>query len=190
MIKLKNILLLLGTMLWFSSCDPYWHLGGRYDGDSDRGYTLSGRWFGDLGVYVDGQPARGTVLEFVPDDGTYLYGYGRETDYYYNWAGYLEALEYTFDWEVRDRSIYMYFRNPDLNCRISNYRLSPSYFEGYIDNYGTSTRFYLRNYDLYWPDYGYGPLYAPTRNMDNVTRSTGDSIPVCVRVFQQTSTAK
>lgn len=185
MIKLKNILLLLGAMLWFSSCDPYWHFGGRYDEDGDRGYTLSGRWFGDFGVYVDGDRAYGTVLEFVPDDVSYLYGYGRETDYYYNRFGYLEAIEYTFDWEIRDRNVYMYFRNPDLNCRISNYRLSSSYFRGYVDNYGSSTYFTLKNYDRYWPDYGYGPLYAPARNLDETTRSVSDSIPVCVRMFHQ-----
>lgn len=185
MTKFKNILLLLGVMLGLSSCDPYWQFGGRYDDDSDRGYTLSGRWFGDFGVYIDGERAYGTVLEFVPDDASYLYGYGRETDYYYNWAGYLEALDYTFDWEVRDRSIYMYFRNPDLNCRISNYRLSPSYFQGNVDNYGSSTYFSLRNYDRYWPDYGYGPLHVQARNMDHITRSRTDSIPVCVRMFNQ-----
>lgn len=184
MTKLKTILLFLSAMLWLSSCDPYWHIGG-YDDDSDRGYVLSGRWFGDLGVYVDGRPAYGTVLEFVPDNGSYLYGYGRETDYFYNVAGYLDAIEYSFEWEIRDRSIYMYFRNADLNCRISDYRLSSSYFEGYIDGYGTSTRFSLRNYDRYWNDFGYGSLYAPARNLDEMTRTASDSVPVCVRVLDR-----
>ena len=31
-------------------------------------YWLSGRWFGDLGMMVDGQPAIGSDLEFIPQD--------------------------------------------------------------------------------------------------------------------------
>lgn len=188
--KLKLILLLLPAALCLSSCDPYWQFGFGYDSDSDRGYTLSGRWFGDLGMTVDGEPAVGTVLEFIPDDGSYLYGYGTETDYYYNWMNSLDAIQYSFEWEIRDRNIYMYFRNPDLNCRISDYQLSSSYFEGYIENYGYSSRFRLRNYDRYWNDYGYGSWYVKPRSGDAATRSANDSIPVCVRVFKNQETVK
>lgn len=188
--KLKLILLFLPAALFLSACDPYWHFG--YDSDGDRGYTLSGRWFGDLGMTVDGEPAVGSVLEFIPDNGTYLSGYGTETDYYYNWMNYLDAVQYSFEWVIRDRCIYMYYNNPDLNCRISDYRLSPSFFEGYIENYGYSSRFQLRNYDRYWNDYGYysGSWYVKPRNGDATTRSAQDSIPVCVRVFKDQKTAK
>lgn len=187
MMKLRNILLLLPVALCVSSCDPYWHFGPDYDSDGNRGYMLSGRWFGDLGMMVDGQPAVGSVLEFVPDNSSYLYGYGTETDYYYNWMNYLDAIQYSFEWEIRDRCIYMYFRNPDLNCRISDYRLSSSYFEGYIENYGYSSRFQLRNYDRYWNDFGYGTLYAKPRSGDMSVRSVTDSIPVCIRRFSGVS---
>lgn len=178
----RYIFLLLVASMAFSSCDPFWHFGSR-DDDGDRGYALTGRWFGDFGVYVDGEPARGTVLEFVPESSSYLYGYGTEVDYYYNWSGYLEALEYSFEWEIRDRSIYMYFRNPDLNCRISDYRLSLSYFEGYVDSYGSSTRFKLRNYDRYWGDYGYGTFYISPRGVEEAPlRGNPDSVSV-KRIF-------
>lgn len=182
--RLKTILLLLTAVFSLASCDPFWHIGPGYDSDGNRGYTLSGRWFGDLGMMVDGEPAVSSVLEFIPEDGSYLYGYGTETDYYYNWANYLDAIQYSFEWEIRAGYIYMYFNNPDLNCRISDYRLSSSYFEGYIENYGYSTQFRLRNYDRYWNDYGYGAWYVKPRSGDSETRSATDSIPVCVRMFK------
>lgn len=61
---------------------------GCEEDDDYRGYMLSGRWFGNLGMMVDGQPAIGSDLEFIPQDyGGYTQGYGYETDYYYGWAG-------------------------------------------------------------------------------------------------------
>lgn len=57
---------------------------GCEEDDDYRGYMLSGRWFGNLGMMVDGQPAIGSDLEFIPQDyGGYTQGYGYETDYYY-----------------------------------------------------------------------------------------------------------
>ena len=61
---------------------------GCEEDDDYRGYMLSGRWFGNLGMMVDGQPAIGSDLEFIPQDyGGYTQGYGYETDYYYGWRG-------------------------------------------------------------------------------------------------------
>lgn len=57
---------------------------GCEEDDDYRGYMLSGRWFGNLGMMVDGQPAIGSDLEFIPQDyGGYTQGYGYETDYYW-----------------------------------------------------------------------------------------------------------
>lgn len=39
---------------------------GCEEDDDYRGYMLSGRWFGNLGMMVDGQPAIGSDLEFIP----------------------------------------------------------------------------------------------------------------------------
>ena len=76
---------------------------GCEEDDDYRGYMLSGRWFGDLGMMVDGQPAIGSDLEFIPQDyGGYTRGYGYETDYYHGWRGRVEIVEHYFTWMVRD----------------------------------------------------------------------------------------
>lgn len=80
---------------------------GCEEDDDYRGYMLSGRWFGNLGMMVDGQPAIGSDLEFIPQDyGGYTQGYGYETDYYYGWRGRVEIVEHYFTWTVRDGIIY------------------------------------------------------------------------------------
>ena len=74
---------------------------GCEEDDDYRGYMLSGRWFGNLGMMVDGQPAIGSDLEFIPQDyGGYTQGYGYETDYYYGWRGRVEIVEHYFTWTV------------------------------------------------------------------------------------------
>lgn len=83
---------------------------GCEEDDDYRGYMLSGRWFGNLGMMVDGQPAIGSDLEFIPQDyGGYTQGYGYETDYYYGWRGRVEIVEHYFTWTVRDGIIYLRF---------------------------------------------------------------------------------
>lgn len=85
---------------------------GCEEDDDYRGYMLSGRWFGNLGMMVDGQPAIGSDLEFIPQDyGGYTQGYGYETDYYYGWRGRVEIVEHYFTWTVRDGIIYLRFDN-------------------------------------------------------------------------------
>lgn len=107
---------------------------GCEEDDDYRGYMLSGRWFGDLGMMVDGQPAIGSDLEFIPQDyGGYTRGYGYETDYYHGWRGRVEIVEHYFTWMVRDGIIYLRFDNPELDCNIRDYSLSPDYFKGYMD---------------------------------------------------------
>lgn len=92
---------------------------GCEEDDDYRGYMLSGRWFGNLGMMVDGQPAIGSDLEFIPQDyGGYTQGYGYETDYYYGWRGRVEIVEHYFTWTVRDGIIYLRFDNPELDCNI------------------------------------------------------------------------
>lgn len=57
------------------------------DDDIDRGYAILGRWFGDLGMMINGEPAVGSVIEFVPDRYDYTAGYGYETDYFEDRSG-------------------------------------------------------------------------------------------------------
>lgn len=92
---------------------------GCEEDDDYRGYMLSGRWFGNLGMMVDGQPAIGSDLEFIPQDyGGYTQGYGYETDYYYGWRGRVEIVEHYFTWTVRDGIIYLRFDNPELAISV------------------------------------------------------------------------
>ena len=127
---------------------------GCEEDDDYRGYMLSGRWFGNLGMMVDGQPAIGSDLEFIPQD---YGGYG---------------------------IIYLRFDNPELDCNIRDYSLSPDYFEGYMDGVYSSTWFTLRNYERYWNDYGYWSAGYSYRNGADVRSDSVQvykKIPKCVR---------
>lgn len=190
--KIKNIIFLLLSLAFLCSCEPHVHFGPDYGNpDTDRGYVLTGRWFGDIGVVIDGEKAHGSVLDFRSDDYYYQYGYGLETDYYYDRIGRLCAIENSFEWEIRNRVIYMYFDNPDLDCRISNYRLSDTHFNGYlIDRYGEATPFNLRNYDRYWGDFGCGPVYVKSRSADSTSVASSEIQPKCIRRIQLTTIAR
>ena len=160
-------------------------LGGCETDDDYRGYILSGRWFGDLGMMIDGQPAIGSDLEFIPNDYYgYTQGYGYETDYYRGFWG-IETVEHYFTWMVRDGIIYLRFDDPDLDCNIHDYSLSPDYFEGYMDGIYSSVWFSLRNYDRYWNRYGYFDNYYPYRLLqmpaDSLGIANADNSPECVR---------
>lgn len=144
--KYIKVMLLTATVTMFTSC---------YEEDVYRGQLLSGRWFGDLGMMVDGIPAIGSDLEFIPEGMYGTQGYGYETDYYRGYRGRIEVIEYYFTWSINNGIIYMRFDNPDLDCSIRDYSLSADYFEGYMDGIYSSSRFSLQNYDRYWYDYGY-----------------------------------
>lgn len=159
-------------------------LGGCADEDEYRGIMLSGRWFGDLGMMIDGVPAIGADLEFIPrNDFDYRQGYGYETDYYYVGRGRVDVIEHYFTWVVRDRVIYLRFDNPELDCNISDYSLSHDYFEGYMDGMYSSTRFSLRNYELYWDEYGYHGEMHPysNRQIEDDSLAVYKKVPKCQR---------
>lgn len=174
-IRLVCTFLLFGL---FASCDE----------DIHRGAILSGKWFGDLGMMVDGEDAIGSVIEFVPDQYTYTSGYGYEIDYYHGYYG-LATMEHQFEWMIRDGIIYLRFDNPDLDCNIRDYSLSPNYFRGYLDGIYSSTRFDLRGYDRYWDKYGYYDddygYYSDRSGKKVVKSQSGENakqeVPVCVR---------
>ena len=167
---LKNKIWMLSFMLiamfGFASCDFDFDY---YDRDDDIGYTVSGHWFGDLDMYdsYTGEKARGSEIEFYHSAMGYYRGTGVEVDYYYR----SRPITNYFDWEVYDGALYLYFEDSDLDCVIVDYRLTSTYFSGYIEGYdGYRTRFSLRNYDRYWDDYGYGGYYY-TRSIDVPTDS-------------------
>lgn len=93
-------------------------------------------------------------------------------------------IELTFTWTVRDGIIYLRFDNPELDCNIRDYSLSPDYFEGYMDGVYSSTWFTLRNYERYWNDYGYWSAGYSYRNGADVRSDSVQvykKIPKCVR---------
>lgn len=179
---IKNImtgLVLMISAMSLVSCEP--------DFDSDRGYMLSGKWFGDVGMYIDGRPARGSVLEFIPT-GNYTSGYGTEIDYYGRYG--VQTVYHDFEWYVADGVIVLLFDNPDLDCKIWDYSLSDSYFTGYMDGAYSETRFRLQSYGKYWNingyggyDYGYSWYALPyaIRSVDAGADSTVADKPVCTR---------
>lgn len=137
------MMLALGLSLSFTSC--------YYDEDEHIGNYVSGRWFGDLGMQIDGIEAYGSEIQFTPTGWGYTHGYGYEIDYYHR-----GTIRHNFNWEVRNSILYLTFDNPDLDCAISDYRLTYDYFTGYMDGIYDSYKFTLRNYDRYWNQYGYG----------------------------------
>ena len=131
------------------------------DEDERIGNTLGRRWFGDMDMYYDGERARGTELEFQTGWGLSS-GTGVEIDYYR-----YHAVTNYFNWEVRNRVMYLWFDDRRLDCAISNYSLTYDFFQGYIVpiiydyegyylDYENQTPFRLRNYERYWDSYGYG----------------------------------
>ena len=100
------------------------------------------------------------------------------------WRGRVEIVEHYFTWTVRDGIIYLRFDNPELDCNIRDYSLSPDYFEGYMDGVYSSTWFTLRNYERYWNDYGYWSAGYSYRNGADVRSDSVQvykKIPKCVR---------
>ncbi|MCR4993873.1 MAG: hypothetical protein K6A32_00585 [Bacteroidales bacterium] len=165
----------------FTSCDTeYWY----DDEDDEIGYTVSGHWFGDLDMYsYNGERAQGSEIEFRHSGSGYYRGTGVEVDYYY----YSRPVTNYFDWEVRNRKLYLYFDDSDLDCVIVNYRLSATYFTGYIEGYdGYSTRFSLRNYDRYWDEYGYGGYYYRSALEDTDSVNIVKGIRGCNRKTETT----
>ncbi|MBR1801135.1 MAG: hypothetical protein IJ767_06540 [Bacteroidaceae bacterium] len=138
--------LLLFTGLCLTSC--------VIDEDQNVGYTLQGHWFGDLDMYYDGVPARGSDIIFYPEGYGYRKGTGTQIDYYGRY-GYTQ-IRHDFSYYVENGVIYLtFYDEPDLDCSISRYGLNADNFWGRIDGRYSSTDFRLRNYDRYWESEGY-----------------------------------
>lgn len=171
--------MMLVTVLSLTACDE----------DSDRGYVLSGRWFGDLGMMVNGMPARGSDIEFIPQSRDYTAGYGTEIDYYGRYG--MMTIRHRFEWFVSNGMIHLRFDDPGLDCTIRNYSLSDRYFRGYMDGVYESSYFTLRSYGKYWNEYGYweadydypywDDYYVKGEGRQSPAAGEADAAPVCVR---------
>ena len=143
-IALMSVMLI--ASFGFTSCN--------YDEDNHVGYQLQGHWFGDLNMYYDGIPARGSDIIFYPEGWGYRQGTGTQIDYYGRY-GYTQ-VRHDFRYHVTNEIIYLtFYDEPDLDCTISRYGLNSENFWGRIDGRYSSTDFTLRNYDRYWDKYGY-----------------------------------
>ncbi len=134
-------------MCCLSSCDE----------DEQIGSYVSGRWFGDMDMWLGEERALGSEIEFYPEGWGSTQGRGIEVDYYHR-----GSIRHDFRWRIRDGVIYMTFDDSDLDCAIADYRIDEYYFRGYIADYytlGNQTYFNLRNYDRYWNEYGYSNYY-------------------------------
>lgn len=147
--KLWMAVLMMVAVAGLASCDK----------DEKIGYRVQGHWFGDLDMWLGNEKARVSEIEFEPYGWGYNRGTGWEIDYYR--YGF---MQHEFEYAIRDGIIYMRFDDPALDCAIADYRLTATYFSGYIADYynlQNLTYFKLRNYDMYWDDY---PYYAKRKD--------------------------
>lgn len=155
--------------------------------DTNKSMVLSGEWRGDFGMFYDYRDNNGrvytfdsydTYLTFIPAYSYANYGRGTQVDYY-DYGPY-EYQYYKFRWSVENGYIYLtYDYDPQLNTRISNYRMTNDYFSGTFSESGTSFRMrklvdyynwtpYVNSYG-YWDRNNWGyyyPYFAPATRSD------------------------
>lgn len=135
--------------------------------DGSRSKMLSGEWAGDFGMYYL-YDYRGhtyefrsfdTDIEFIPSYYYSSHGHGYQVDWYRE--GPYEYMSYHFEWKMQNGYIDLHYpADPNLDVRISNYRLSSTMFSGRFEFSGTP--FYLHKLVSYdWSRYeGYDHLYG------------------------------
>lgn len=147
--------LALGT---FSSCV----IIDDIDPDTEISLDLAGDWNGDFGMYYDyydrhdryvcSFDSYDTDISFYPEYDYAAFGYGYQVDFYEH--GPYTKIFHTFDWEIRDERIYLYYKGEsELNTIIRDYSLGRSRFSGYFNN--ASSRFTLKKYSSYYDWRGY-----------------------------------
>ena len=155
------------ALMMLTSCEPLMDWEDRHEAR-----PLDGTWTGYVDTYyydrwgLTGDSYRTTM--FFERENSYG-GWGYEVDYDLN-SRYDDYYYCEFTWRIYNGVIRISYADSWNDVYISDYRLSDSYFEGYMDD-GTSTdiTFKLR-YD-YSFDWGYW-------NSRAITRSTNDSTKV------------
>lgn len=153
--KTLNRLLMLAllAMLSFSlaSCDD----------DYDIAETLEGTWEGNM--YISSE-YNGVVYDavyskicFDIDPFHWTSGSGYWVDYYDEYGWGRNYIANHIDWKVRDRAIYIYFREEGSELWIEDYRLTDRHFTGYIYDGDNRVKFSLiHTSSPRWDDYYYG----------------------------------
>lgn len=161
------------TTMTLTSCDE----------DQWTGMQLEGTWAGDMYEYNEWNGkeywASYSEVEFIQDPFRFTTGSGYWVDYFSDapW----DYLAYHFDWTVRNRVIYIHFREDNYEMAIWDYRLTDNYFSGYINGnkdmtfrlHHTSSPNWDRDYYYGFDDYyGYYAKKAPVFEED----STGNNL--------------
>ena len=169
--KAYAALFLVMGMFSFVACEVY--VGDDdYNGDRNRAAVLSGEWQGEFGMfYAAPHPVTGELVQFDASYTNIVFypaytgarrGTGKQVDYY-NYGPYSYQYYY-FNWEVRNRDIYItYPSDPNLNVVIYDYNLSNNNFVGYMGD--SRYRFSLRALSGYkWGSYNDYYYYGPNSN--------------------------
>jgi hypothetical protein len=175
---LKNICIMLVTMLGLSSCGMV--IGWEEDMDVHQSIKFAGQWTGDFGMYytyrMGGRlytfDSYDTDIVFYPEYDGATWGYGKQVDYYEH--GPYTHIYNRFDWEIRSGVIYLqYYSDPSLDCAIYDYSMTHDRFQGRFGN--SNDRFYLtkiadyydwsiyRDYYYYYPNGGW--YWAPVNGL-------------------------
>lgn len=106
------------------------------DSDEMKAMNLDGTWEGKMGMYFENTSgywdADYSVIEFHQKPFT-NHGYGYQIDYYSGYKCPIRSYFSEFDWSVTDGVVTLVFPdNPDLNTQIYDYRMTSSYFTGFI----------------------------------------------------------
>lgn len=146
----KNFLMLgmiFASLFGFTSCE--------FELEQTVGYEVSGLWYGDLDMWINGTRCNYSEIEFMPIGWGYSKGRGVEIDHLWSYR-----VTHHFEYELIGGSIHLYFDDPELDCVIRDYRISDYYFTGYMDGLYESTKFRLQNDEHFWNDYyGYNGYY-------------------------------
>lgn len=175
---LKNICIMLVTMLGLSSCGMV--IGWEEDMDVQQSIKFAGQWTGDFGMYYNYRmggrlytfDSYDTDIVFYPEYDGATWGYGKQVDYYEH--GPYTHIYNRFDWEIRSGVIYLqYYSDPSLDCAIYDYGMTHDRFQGRFGN--SNDRFYLtkiadyydwsiyRDYYYYYPNGGW--YWAPVNGL-------------------------
>lgn len=134
------------TLFGFTSCE--------YELAQAIGYEVSGRWFGDMDMYINGTKCYDSEIEFMPQGWGYRKGRGVEVDHLWSYH-----ITHYFDYEILNGAIYLYFDDPELDCVIRDYRIDDQYFTGYMDGAYDCSKFRLKNYEHFRNEWGYNDYF-------------------------------
>ena len=165
--KLYFYILMLMPVFTLTSCE-----------DAEIASTLEGTWKGNMYIssrYGDNTyETTYTEITFEIDPFYFSKGSGYWVDYYDTGRYRTITRDYVanhIDWEVKDRTIYIHFREEGTSMRISDYRLNNDRFVGTLNDNGNLVDFELfhtaspnwNRYNYWGYDNWYNSWYSRSR---------------------------